>query len=81
MRPMVVAGEGATLTETDLTSDDTLLASSGDDVLNGGYDDDTLWASTGADTLDGGNGTDHCDGGKDNDTDTATNCETANRIP
>lgn len=61
---------------------DRLRGEAGDDDLRGGTQFDKLFGGPGADKLDGGgHDNDLCDGGADQDADTAANCEQLDNIP
>jgi Ca2+-binding RTX toxin-like protein len=47
---------------------DSIIASTGDDVINGGSDADTIFGRAGTDTIDAGTGADFADGEGGNDT-------------
>lgn len=68
----IVRGAGSI---TGTADSDLILASPGDDVIDGGGGDDCILAGAGNDTLDGGAGSDVCLGG--GGTNTLTNCESA----
>ena len=58
---------------------DALVASQGDDFVNGDAGDDYLAGGNGNDTIDGGPSNDFCDGGPG--IDIGLNCETSINIP